>query len=375
MLVAPWLAACTPDRREPLPSPPVDPPTAETGVPTTPPTTPTVPTTTDSAPTPPACDDHLACTEDALDAEGRCVATPLYDCGWPAAAPSGALDRTSTAPGLDQDLSGIAWNPAARELWLARNAGPSEVWRLVPDGAGGWALDSDAYGLPSIWSDLGDLEGIAVPDPSQPRAVVVLDEGTDRLLRYDLTTSGFAGLLGAWDLSPYLPDAPPLGPEAVTFVPDAALAAWGFVDDAGAPALSARGMGALAFVGHQNGGQIYVFDLDPAGDALALVATLDTARDETSGLEFDASSGRLYVWHGGAWNDLEVARLSSTAGPTRRALDVEAVFDQPDDGNLEGMALLGVEDCGPLGRALLLADDDGGARSLLEYPDWPLGCP
>jgi hypothetical protein len=303
------------------------------------------------------------------------VWTPRYDCGWPAAAPSGAIDLSGVDPGLAANLSGIGWNPVFRHLWLVRNAGPSEVWRLVEDGAGSWVVDADVYGVPAIWSDLGDLEGVAIADPAgAPYAVSVLDERRGNLVRYDLS-GGLPVPLDDWNLSDWLPDLPPLGAEAVTFVPDDALADWGFVDDAGQPRVSALGLGALAFVGHQNGGQVYVLDLSPGEDQVELVATFDTARDETSGLEFDASTGRLYVWHGGAWNDLEVTRLSSSAGTGRRSLDTEYVFDHPDDGNLEGMALLGTEDCVDGGRALFLSDDDGGPGSLLEYPDWPLGCP
>jgi hypothetical protein len=65
-------------------------------------------------------------------------------------------------------------------------------------------------------------------------------------------------------------------------------------------------------------------------------------------------------------------RLSSTEVDGERRFDAEAIFDYPGDDNVEGIALLGTEDCGTDGRPLVFTTDDGGRRALDVYPDWPL---
>jgi hypothetical protein len=57
----------------------------------------------------------------------------------------------------------------------------------------------------------------------------------------------------------------------MTFVPDDALAAWGFVDGDGQPRTSALGYGGLFFVGTQNGGAVHVFDLSATDDTVEQV--------------------------------------------------------------------------------------------------------
>ena len=112
-----------------------------------------------------------------------------------------------------------------------------------------------------------------------------------------------------------------------------------------------------------------------AASAVSWIGTYDTARQETSGLHFDRDTERLYVWHGNT-NDLEVARLSSAdVGLVNRKLDTEYVFDYPLGGNVEGVAVLGLNDCGPAGRPLFLVQDTAVERSIQLYPDWSVGCP
>jgi hypothetical protein len=129
-------------------------------------------------------------------------------------------------------------------------------------------------------------------------------------------------------------------------------------------------------VGWQAGGQVYAFDLAPGGGAATWVGTYDTARLETSGLYFDAPTERLYLWHGGGLNDVEIVRLSSAdVGLANRKLETEYVFDYPVAGNVEGVTLLGPGDCGPSGRPLFLVQDGLGERAIQLYPDWSPGCP
>jgi hypothetical protein len=97
-----------------------------------------------------------------------------------------------------------------------------------------------------------------------------------------------------------------------------------------------------------------------------------TSRTDVSALEFDASTARVYIWSGG-YNDLEVVRLSSVAiGSGLRQFDTEYIFDYPGTDNIEGLALMGIEDCGPSGRPMFFTTDDGDERAFDVYPDWPL---
>lgn len=67
------------------------------------------------------------------------------------------------------------------------------------------------------------------------------------------------------------------------------------------------------FVGHQNGGALYAFDLDPNSNAFTFVGEYRTAYDETAALHFDRGNGRLYIWHDADWDTWEVNDLTSTA--------------------------------------------------------------
>lgn len=348
-----WLAAlfagCRPD---PTPTPTVPTSTAETGDPCA-----------------SACDDGRTCTQDTCDAEGRCISIPIRDCVWPASLPPepGVVGLAGLDPGFSRSLSGAVWDGTNRALWVLRGDG-AVTWRLVPDPSvpEGFRIDHT--------SSLGtvDVESLVIPDPvGAPTTLYVMVELAEQIRVYD-ASGPTAVLVRTFATSPWLPAEGTSGSEGLAFVPDEALSAWGFVDPSGSPRTSQLGLGGLFFVGHQNGGQIYVFDL-PAGDEpIGYVGAYDTARAETSGLEFDHDTGRLYVWHGSDYCDLEVVRLSSTdAGGPNRKLDTESIWDYPDDPNIEGIALLGLSDCVDGARPLVLTTDDGFDRALDVYTDWP----
>lgn len=280
---------------------------------------------------------------------------------WPASLPP----EVTALAGLEEDfeisLSGATWNPVTRELWVVRGDGAT-AWTLTRDEAGSWAIDREA--------DLGDLdlESVVVPDPTgAPSVIYLMVEHEERIQSAEVSASGVASLGLTWDTSLYLPTSGSLGSEGLAFVPDAALADGGFVDESGAARASELGHGGLFFVGTQNGGVFDVFDLADSGDSFEHVGEFQSARDDISALEWDASTGRLYAWHGGDHNDLGVYRLSSTSG----TLDLEVIYDYPGDDNVEGLALLGTEDCVDGKRPLVLTIDDGRERALDVYEDWP----
>jgi hypothetical protein len=105
---------------------------------------------------------------------------------------------------------------------------------------------------------------------------------------------------------------------------------------------STNGMGGLMFVGHQSGGYVHVFDLNRGNNSYNYVGKYKTGRSETAGLEFDRSTGRLYIWHnvGSTSNFLEIVKLSSYMDGEERRLRQIVEYEGPRTGNLEGFALV-----------------------------------
>lgn len=326
-----------------------------------------------------SCDDGLDCTSNAC-VDGVCVSTPVGTCAWPAEPIIAAQNLTGIeGPIWDNDfyenLSGAVWDPVAETLWVCRNASPSKVWALVDDGAGGMMV-AMRDGKRGEWSDFGDAEGITVGDYGEPDTVYIMAEGIEHIREYDMSTYGNAVLKNDWDIQAATATSGGSGSEGITFVPDEFLAAQGFVDASGAPYVSTLGMGGLMFVGHQNGGHIYVFDLDRATGAQVFVGKYATGATETAGLEFDRSTGLLFIWHGGSFNTLEVARLGSNpADPTHR-LNTVRIYESPGSiplitDNHEGIALTSNAACDGGNRSLFLTTDGASAWSLLRFNQFP----
>jgi len=212
------------------------------------------------------------------------------------------------------------------------------------------------------WTGFGDLEDVAFADYREDTVYLII-EGEERIKEYDVSTYGVAILRNDWDVSPYLPLSGGSGAEGLTFVPDPYLAAAGFVDRNAQPATSHHGMGGFMFVGHQNGGGAFVFDLDRGNGALDFVGEYRTSYTEAAALSFDRSTGFLYVRHDADFHTLEKCGLSSTAvsGQTYRQLDTVRVYDGPDHRNNEGVSVLPIEECTEGRRSIFMTIDDGGA--------------
>lgn len=298
---------------------------------------------------------------------------------WPAEAWSAALNLTAVeGPGTNDfhvDLSGAFWNPLTRRLWLCRN-GPggttSKLWVLREDGAGSFVVDTRS-GSRGEWTSFGDFEAVTQADLAQD-VVYAMIEGEEVIRRYNVSTYGVRVLEQTWNTAPFLPLDGGNGSEGLAFVPDAHLRATGFVGAAGAPYVSVRGMGGLMFVGHQNGGRIYVFDLDPASSAFTFVGAYLTGASETAELCFDRSTGLLYAFHGDGVNRLEVLSLASASVGVERAFVPLATYLPPTGApggvNLEGLAIVDQGDCVNGRRSLFFTVDDGGGTSLLWFRQW-----
>lgn len=300
-------------------------------------------------------------------------------CPWPAESPSSAIDLTSIeGPGTNDfhvDMSGAFWNPYQQVLWVCRNGGSggSKVWKLVQRGASSFQVGTVA-GQRAEWSGFGDCEALALGSFAEPETVFTLDESTNSVKEWDLAAPS-AVLKRTWNLGAHVPTyASGLGLEGLAFVPDAALASGDFVDASGVARTSTQGMGALAFVAHQNGGRVYVFDLNRANGTFQFVGEYATSGSETAELCFDPSLGALYAWHGAGVNDLEVLRLRSVAQGSIRRFERVLTYDAPGGANDEGFALQwGPSDCVEGRRGAFVLTDGGGAQSLRWYRQFVCG--
>ncbi len=300
---------------------------------------------------------------------------------WPAEPVSAAVNLTSVeGPEPNDfytDLSGVIWNPVTRRLWAVTN-GPtdstSRLWVMREDGLGGFVVDT-RDGQRGEWIGFGDLEDVTIANERE-EVVYTMIEGAEVIREYDVSVYGVKTLRNEWNTRPYLPLSGNSGAEGIAFVPDEFLAAEGFVDRNGAPRVSHNGMGGLMFVGHQNGGGVFAFDLDRRTGAFDFVGEYRTSATETAALGFDRSSGFLYVWHDASADQLEKCRLASTAvaGQSYRRLDTVRLFAGPDHRNNEGIAFFPADACQDGQRPFFMTIDGGDASSLLEYTQYVEGC-
>jgi len=302
-----------------------------------------------------------------------CSSTCEYEANWPAESWGARTILTpiegSSPNDFYNDLSGAVWNPVTDRLWVVRN-GPggsnSKIW--VAEECRDLCTDEYAFdgfqidykdGNRGEWTGFGDLEGITQADFNE-EVVYLIIEGEERIKEYGVSTYGVSTLNNNWDTRSYLPKSGGSGAEGITFVPDEFLEAQGFVDSNGDLYVSQNGMGGLMFVGHQNGGRIYVFDLNRNDATFDFVGAYKTSHWETAGLEFDRSTGKLYIFHGANHNRVEVVSLSSTIVGSERKFDQIDYYSYIDGGNMEGIALMSLDDCENGKRKFFLTVDDGG---------------
>jgi hypothetical protein len=288
---------------------------------------------------------------------------------WLAEAWTEATTLTHLDPAFKKNISGACYNPVTEAFWVCRNGGPSAFWMLKKDQNGNWGLATKGEAQVKYDVGEGDLEGICQVDYRKD-LVYLMVEGADKIREYDTTNHSGAILKNEWDISAHVPTKGGAGSEGITFVPDDWLTKGNFTDANGNSYVSKGGMGGLMFVAHQNGGGIYVFDLSVDTKSLHFVGAYRSSRKESSGLEFDRSSGLLYIWHNTGPNYLQVARLSSYAKGKKRYLTTVKEFTGPKGGNLEGIAIAPA--ASKTGLCLIVDDEnqDGSALMLFRQFDF-----
>lgn len=259
---------------------------------------------------------------------------------WPSENWTSAVNLTSVMdPNGLTELSGLHWNPVRHRLYVIDDYGNVRVLLLNT------ATNTFSQIANKFISD--GPEGITQVD-YEANEFFTVDENTYEIRKYT-HSADFSNLTLAKYWSLLAPPSPMQntgnsGPEGIAFVPDSFLSAIGFKGQVtGQLYTSVKGMGGLVFIAHQDEGYIWVFDLNPAIDNnFAYVGKYKTNRNESCDLEFDRSTGLLYILHNTGNNSLEVTDLSSTViagGRKFVVLNEYAIPNPSGNTNIEGFAI------------------------------------
>jgi hypothetical protein len=299
------------------------------------------------------------------------------------------------------NLSGLNYQPvvpgtgAAAVLWAVQNS-PSKLFRLlfngvswVPDAENGWASGKLLHYATGTGAP--DTEGVTKADWAGSSVYVSTERDNNNnsvsrlsILRFD--SSGLAGELTAlndWNLTADLPVVGAnLGLEAITFVPDAALLAGGFFDEATHakydPAVYPNHGGGLFFVGVEGNGFIYAYALDHATSGFVRVATFFSGQSGVMDLAYDREHDYLWGYHdNGFANKASVFRLDTAAlSPTAGRFQVSRSFEHPStlpNVNNEGITFAPDAECVAGQKSFFWSDDDATAGHAIRRGTIPCG--
>jgi hypothetical protein len=265
-------------------------------------------------------------------------------------------------------------------LWAVQN-GPSKLFRLlyngvswVPDTESGWGSGKLLHYTTGTGAP--DSEGVTKADFNGSSVYVSTERdnnnnGVSRLsiLRFD--SSALTGELTAvndWNVTADLPVVGPnLGLEAITFVPDAALVAGGFFDEAAHatynPASYPNHGGGLFFVGVEGNGVVYAYALDHVTNGFVRVATFASGQTGIMDLAYDRETNYLWGYcDNTCGNKSTVFRLDSAAGSaTAGRFQISRVFGPPSTlpaSNNEGITFAPEAECAAGQKSFFWTDDD-----------------
>ena len=261
---------------------------------------------------------------------------------WPASSWSTATNLTNIMDtGGVTDLSGLHFNPTNNRLYAVQGDGRVRVLQ--------WNTTTNSFIQIGNKVIDGGPEGITQAN-LYANEFYTIDENNYEIRRYT-HTANFSTLteFKHWNLlnspSP-MQDTNNSGPEGIVFIPDSFLSSIGFVSQqTGQLYTSVKGLGGLFFVAHQDGGNIWVFDVNPNTDNdFAYVGKYQTNHPESCDLAFDRSTGLLYILHNIAGNNrLEVTNLTTTLNGAARKFvySKDYLITNPtgNNDNIEGFAL------------------------------------
>lgn len=289
---------------------------------------------------------------------------------WPSESWNTATPLTSVmnAGGL-LELSGLHWNPETNRLYAVHGDGRLRVLQLN--------TVTNTFSQIGNKTITGGPEGITQADLAE-NEFYTIDENNYEIRKYT-HTANFSSVTEAkhWNLlqspSP-MTDTGNAGPEGIVFIPDANLSAIGFRSPLDSePYTSVKGAGGLFFVAHQNGGYVWIFDINPnTNNDFAYVGKIKTKRSESCDLSFDRSTGLLYILHNVGANYLEVSDLAIVTDNTQPEPHLHTVNEyfiaNPADGNtnIEGFAIMPKCDATATGSAFLCRDVESNDATAIQ---------
>jgi hypothetical protein len=259
---------------------------------------------------------------------------------WPSVAWANTANLSGILSSSIVELSGLYWNNDTKRLLAVGDAGYFAALQYNGD-TGQFTL------IGSVKNSDGP-EGITQVN-TKANEFYSIDENSYEIRKYSYNTS-FTTVtkLNSWNLlvspSP-MTDTGNTGPEGICFVPDSYLQKIGFVSSAtGAVYTSKKGMGGLLFLAHQNGGYVWVFDINPdVNNDFFYVGKYKTNRSESCDLAFDNSTGLMYILHNLDDNYLEITDLKTSVSGNVYTLtkQKEYFIPNPTSGstNIEGFAI------------------------------------
>ncbi len=258
---------------------------------------------------------------------------------WPSTTWNNAVNISMALPSTAQELSGIYWNNELACLYAVGDGGSIYLLELNKT--------TNTFALIGSATGIGGPEGITQVGNAK-NEFYTIDENSYEIRKYNFK-SNYNGVTQqrSWNLlqspSP-MKDTGNSGPEGIAFVPDSYLQKIGFVSSTtGGTYLSTKGMGGLMFVAHQDGGYIWVFDVNPnVNNDFAYVGKYKSNRTESCDLSFDYSTGLLYILHNLEDNYLEITNLTSSKVSSEYKLNSVAEYPIPNPTgsiNIEGIAV------------------------------------
>lgn len=259
---------------------------------------------------------------------------------WPASIWGNSENLSALLPSAFQEQSGIYFSSSTNRLFVVGDNGYFGVLQLN--------LTTNKFSLLGYVKTSDGPEGVTQVNP-ESNEIYTIDENTYQIRKY-LFNSNFSTLTkqNSWNI--LLPPSTMIntdntGPEGICFVPNSYLQRIGFISSVTQqPYLSTKGMGGLLFIAHQDGGYVWVFDINPTVDNdFNYVGKYLTSRNESCDLAFDRSTGLMYILHNIDKNYLEVTNLKTTLYGTEYMFDQENEFfiSNPSSGsdNIEGFAI------------------------------------
>jgi hypothetical protein len=259
---------------------------------------------------------------------------------WPSVSWTSAVNITPviSSSGI-AELSGLYWNDELKRLYAVENKGSMRVLQMNASGS--------AFSLIGNISNLDSPEGITQVN-NLATEFFTINEATYEIRKYSHDSKfGNCKLMNSWDLlsspSP-MTDTDNDGPEGIAFVPDSYLREKSFLSSVtGKTYTSVKGMGGLMFIAHQKNGYVWVFDVNPlVSNDFAYVGKYKTNRKESCDINFNRSTGLLYILHNIDDNYLEVSDLSTTLVSKEYKFNIinEYLIPNPSDNtNVEGFAI------------------------------------